>query len=83
MEYLNIPSDYFEISQDDRFKLAHQVVYNSEFSLEDIIQENSFNFVSDILKKRLNLYIRLEEYEQADFLDKILKVMKKGYEEGV
>ena len=80
MEYLNIPNDYFEISQDDRFELAHKVVYNSEFSLENIIEENSVDFITSILYKRLKLYIQLEEYEQADFLDKIIKVIIKGYE---
>jgi len=86
MAYINIPDNYFNIPVIERIQLAKKAVYNKGFDIQSIIKETSVELIVTILNKRLDEHIKEEEYEQADFLNKVINIIEQNfneYEKGV
>ena len=79
MEYITLPKNYFEITEEERLELANDVAMNQTLNMSLLIKEESLEWVEGILNKRLNHYISIEEYEQADFMEKIINCIIKNF----
>ena len=80
MEYIKLPKDYFDIPIDERIKLANKVVFNKALDITGLIEEESLEWITSILNRRLNVYINEDEFEQADFMDRIIKIIINNFE---
>jgi len=81
MEYLKLPKDYFSFNEDERVELANRVVFDKAVCMKNLIDDNGVDYITSILNRRLSVYINEEEYEQADFMDKIIKTIINNYEQ--
>ena len=81
MEYLKLPKDYFSFNEDERVELANRVVFDKDVCMKILIDDNGVDYITSILNGRLSVYINEEEYEQADFMDKIIKTIINNYEQ--
>jgi len=79
MEYINLPDNYFNIPTTERIELAHKAVYNKGFDIESVIQDTSRELIVNILNTRLDTFVDEEEYEQADFLNKIINIIEDNF----
>jgi hypothetical protein len=80
MEYIKLPKDYFDIPIDERIELANKVVFNKALDITGLIEEESLEWITSILNRRLNVYINEDEFEQADFMDRIIKIIINNFE---
>lgn len=80
MEYIKLPKDYFDIPIDERIELANKVVFNKALDITGLIEEESLEWITSILNRRLNVYINEDEFEQADFMDRIIKIIITNFE---
>jgi hypothetical protein len=60
--------------------LANKVVFNKALDITGLIEEESLEWITSILNRRLNVYINEDEFEQADFMDRIIKIIINNFE---